>query len=324
MFMWEKIISLMIVFVSIVSLSAFAQPTLSTLNMTHGQSLDKIIAVVNDEIITKSELDHVITVEKQFMQHNVLQSDQKKFKKQVLDQLIYQKLQLQIAKINQIKVTKNETKIAIERIFKANYLSQAAFKQKLIHQGISYTEFFGQLQKQLIISKLQHQAFQDSILINKSDIANFQKQHVKQPITEIKYHIATVLIPIPTLATQAQINYAKNKAISVLKQLQKGSSFETVMRMYPGSADLNWRFVDELPQVFINPVLKMRLNELSGLIKSPNGFHIVKLIDKETKNIIDNKQIQQIIYRQKAEIALQKWLIQLRNAAYVHIYADDC
>ena len=318
----------MIVSVGMTSLSACAQLTLSTLNMTtlnmsHRQFLDKIIAVVNDEIITQSELDHTIAVEKKFMQHKVLQFDQKKIKKQALDQLIYQKLQLQMAKINQIKVTENEIKMAIKHMLTVNHLSKTVFEKKLIHRRISYKEFYSQLQKQLIILKLQHQVFQDNFSIDKYDIENFQKQNVKQRIAMIKYHIATVLISIPTLATSAQISRVKDKAILVLKQLKKGSNFETVMKMHPGSIDLNWRFADELPQVFVNSVLKMKPNELSDPIQSSNGFHIIKLIGKEIKNTISDKQMQQIIYRKKAEKVLQKWLMQLRNSAYIHIYADN-
>ncbi|ABS77171.1 peptidylprolyl isomerase [Coxiella burnetii] len=321
--MWKKILTSMVIILSVTSISAFAQSTLPAPNATHEQSLDQIVAVVNDEIITQSELNHALTAAKQqFMQRQISLPDQKTFKKQVLDQLIYQKLQLQVAKHNQIKVTNNEINAAVARISQANHLSQTALKQKLTQEGISYKEFRSQLQKQLIISKLQHQALQDTISINKSDIAAFQKQHAGQ-IASTEYHIATILIPLPASATQAQINHAKGKAALVLKQLQKGSSFETAMKMHPGSADLGWRSAKELPQVFVKTVLKMKPNEVTGPIQAPNGFHIIKLLDKEAKNTVSDQQIQRIVYQQKVEKALQKWLTQLRSSAYIHIYADS-
>ena len=321
--MRKKILTSMVIILSVTSISAFAQSALPPPNAAHEQYLDQIIAVVNDEIITQSELSHALTAAKQeFRQRQILAPNQKTFKKQVLDQLIYQKLQLQVAKRNQIEVTNSEINAAVASISEANHLSQTALKQKLTQEGISYKEFRSQLQKQLIISKLQQQALQDNISINKCDIAAFEKQHAAQ-IASTEYRIATILIPLPVSATQAQINHAKGKAALVLKQLEKGSSFEIAMKMHPGSADLGWRSVNELPQVFVKTILKMKPNEVTGPIQAPNGFHIIKLLDKEAKNTVSDQQIQQIVYQQKVEKALQKWLTKLRSSAYIHIYTDS-
>lgn len=322
--MWKKILSVIMISLSIVSLNTFAQSNLLATNTTNKQLLDQIIAVVNDDIITQSELDHALVATKQrLMQRQISLPDEKIFVKQVLDKLIYQQLQLQTAKRNQIKVSNNEINVAITRIAKASHLSsQIILKQKLTQQGISYKTFRDQLIKQLMIEKLQQQALQNNISITKSDIATFQKKHTAQ-IIPAQYRVVSVLLSLPPEATQAQINYAKGKAAVVLKQLQKASNFKTAMETHLGSTDLGWRSVDELPQVFAETVVKMKPNEIAGPIQAPNGFHIIKLLDKKAKNTISNQQIQQIVYQQKVEQALLKWLAQLRSSAYVHIYKDS-
>ena len=321
-FMWKKILSVIMISLSIVSLDTFVQSNLLASNTTNEQLLDQIIAVVNDDIITQSELDHALVItKKQFMQHQTSPPNEKIFIKKVLEKLIYQKLQFQLVKRNHIQVSNDEINTAITQIATANHLSQIIFKQKLTQQGISYRMLRSRLIQQLLISKLQQQVLQNNISITKSDIATFQKQHTTQ-IVPTRYRVVSVLIPLPLSSTQAQINHAKRKADLVLKQLQKASNVKIAMRTHLSSTDLGWRSVDELPQVFAKTVVKMKPNELAGPIQAPNGFHIIKLLDKEEKKTISDQQIQQIIYQQKVERALQKWLVQLRSSAYVHIYKD--
>ena len=314
----KKIIGFIVI--PFLTVCAFAQSTLPAPTITPEQSLDQIVAVVNDEIITQNEFARAARAVKQrFVQEHVPLPSKKTFKQQVLHQLIYQKLQLQLAKRNNIRVTNKEVNAAIVRIAAQNHFSGAVLKQELAQEGINYKQFCSQLQKQLTISKLQHQVVDSGVTINKFDIAEFQKQHRKQ-LAPTQYHIATVLIPLPNSATQTQTNHAREKAILILKQLRSGSSFETGMKMHTGSIDLGWRTADDLPQVFASAITKMRANEIIGPIQAPNGFHIIKLINKEEKGGLTDQQVQQIVYQQKFQQALQKWLLQLRHAAYVRVY----
>lgn len=316
--MLKKILNFIVI--SFTTVCTFVQPTLPAPTITPKQLLNQIVAVVNDEIITQNEFTHAVGIAKQqFVQERVPLPDGQTFKQQVLDQLIYQKLQLQLAKQNNIKVTNKEISAAVARIAAQNHFSGTALKQKLAQEGMTYKQFSSQLQRQLIISKLQHQTVGSDITINKSEIAAFKKQHQKQ-LTLTQYHVATILIPLFDSATQAQINYTKGKAILVLNKLRNGSSFKTSMKIYPGSIDLGWRTANDLPQVFVSVITKMKPNEILGPIQAPNGFHIIKLIDKKAKSSLTDQQVQQIVYQQKFDQALQKWLLQLRHAAYVRIY----
>ena len=318
--MLKKMVSFIII--PFTTFYTFVQSTLPAAAPTIApeQLLNQIAAVVNDEIITQSEFAHAVSVaKKQFVQEDTPLPNEKTFKRQVLNQLIYQKLQLQLAKRSHIRVTNKEINAAVARITAQNHFSKTTLKQKLAQEGIDYERFRSQLQKQLIIAKLQHQTIGSDITVNESDIAAFKKQHQKQ-LSPTQYHVATILIPLFDSEIQAQINHARGKAIIVLNKLRSGFSFETGMKMHPGSIDLGWRTADNLPQVFVSTITRMKPNEIVGPIQAPNGFHIIKLIDKEEKSSVTDQQVQQIVYQQKLEQALQKWLLRLRHAAYVRIY----
>ncbi|MFW0073069.1 MAG: SurA N-terminal domain-containing protein [Coxiella-like endosymbiont] len=316
--MLKKIVSFIVILFTIGY--TFTQSALSTaLTITPEQSLNQIVAVVNDEIITQSEFTHAASIAKQqFAQEHIALPNEQTFKRQVLDQLIYQALQLQLAKRSNIKVTNKEVNAAIAHIAAQNHFSRTILQRKLAQEGIAYKQFRDQLQEQLTISKLQHQIVGNDITIDESDISAFKKQHQKQ-LAPTQYHIATILIPLFDSSTQAQINHARGKAMLVLNKLRSGSNFETGMKMHPGSIDLGWRTADNLPQVFASAITKMKPNEIAGPIQAPNGFHIIKLIDKEATGNVTDQQVQQIVYQQKLEQAIQKWLLQLRRAAYIRI-----
>ena len=297
-------------------------------NSVQEKPLDRIAVVVNNEIITLNEFNHALAVAKQqFTQHHITMPDKKVFQKQVMDQLIYQKLQLQLAKQNNLKVSNNEEiNSAIARIASQNQLSPLALKKQLTQQGISYQEFRKQIQKQLLISKLEQQVIANNITISKSDVISFKKQHQIHKIhiaAATCYHIATILIPVSEdTTTQDQINHTKHKALLVLKQLRKGLSFKSAMLAHPGSSDLGWRLINDLPQIFASSIKKMNPNEIKGPIQAHNGFHLIKLLGKKTQNVSNNQKMQQIVYQQKFEKALQQWLRQLRRSSYVRLYID--
>ena len=320
--MLKKCLGFLFAFFIAVSVGGvFARSHLPTPNVTHVQSLDRILAVVNGEVITQNQFNHALhAARQQFAQNNIPMPNAKKFKQEVLQQLINQKLQLQLAKRNNVTVSDEQINAAIGHIAAQNHATVSQLKAKIAEQHIPYKVFRNQIRKQLTITKLQQEALSSSVTINKTEIAAYRKRHQAQ-ISPQQYQIATVLIPLPGSATKAQIIHAKEKALLVMKQLHAGFSFNKAMQAHPGSLNLGWRPLSQVPQIFVAQVLKLKTGEIAGPIKAPNGFHIIKLQGiRETGSGISDNQIQQIIFRQKFEKALQKWLQTLRKSAYIHIY----
>ncbi|QHG92393.1 peptidylprolyl isomerase [Coxiella endosymbiont of Amblyomma sculptum] len=280
--------------------------------------LDQIVAVINNEVITQSEFNRALaSAKQQFIQHHIPIPNEKIFRKQTMDQLIYQKLQLQLAKTVKIRVSSKEVNTVIANMASQNQLSQSTLKKKVFQKNISYQEFRNQIKEQLLIAKLERQMVANNIVLNKEDAVSAQRKYQKTT-TPICYHIAEILIAIPENPTQNQINYAKDKAYSILKKLNGGLNFESEMSVYSGT-DFGWRLINDLPKLFINSIKKMKSNDITGPIKAPNGFHLIKLLGKKTQNIINDQKIQQVAYQKKFAKALQQWLRQLRCLSYICI-----
>lgn len=298
-----------------------ATATLPTPTVSPAHSLNRIVAVVNEEIITQSEFDHALAVSRQQVaQSGVQMPEEKVFKKQVLDQLIYQKLELQLAKRNNIQASEAEINTAIARIAAQNNITVDVLKQKVQEEGVSFAEFKKNIGQQIILSKLQHQVI-GNITVSKAEITAFRAKHANEVSGTKQYHLATILIPLPESPTPAQIAQAKATATAVYNEVRTKKNFSAVMAKYPNSSDLGTHALNDLPQIFVNPASKMRVGEVAAPIQAPNGFHVLKLIGIEQKGGgLTDQQIQMYLYQQKFEQALKPWLEKLKAAAYVKIY----
>jgi len=299
--------------------AGLAAQNLPTSNKTAVKSLNGIAAIVNSDIITQQQLDHAIyAARKQLQRNNIQLPDEGQFKKEVLQQLIYQRLQLDIAKRNKIKASDKDIDQAISNIASRNNLTVAELKAKLVQQGLTYAVFRKQLRNQLIITKLQREAILSTIQVNKSDIAAYRKEHAAQT-NPLQYDVAHILIPLPNSASAAQTKKVKAKAEHILKKIRAGKSFDSFVNTYAGSGDLGWRALSDLPTIFADQVAKMKKGAINGPIQAANGFHIIKLNGTRQKDAYTNQQIRSLIMQQKFQVALQKWLKKLYDSAYIHI-----
>lgn len=284
------------------------------------QPLDRIVAVVNDEIITQSEVDQAANeVKNQLMHERMTVPDEKTLKKQILDSLIDQKLELQVAKRNKITVSDSDIDAALQKIAKQSNLTFEELKQKLNEQGISYEKFRTQVQNQLIISKFQQEAIAPTVKITQAEIEAYRNQENQN--APLQYHIATVVLPIESDVTSELMAQKKKQAFEVYARLQQGADFNTVMKDYSGSKDWGWQTANDLPEIFAERVVHMKAGQVSEPIQAQNGFYIIKLTEtRKEQRHLTTTDIQNILFRQKMEKALKKFLKQLRHVAYIHIY----
>lgn len=305
---------------------ASASSTETSTQQSQVKPLNRLIAIVNNEPITQSEFDQSLEVTIQEFKRNRLTLPKEAIlKKAVLEQLINKKLQLQLAKRNNIKITKEELNHAIQRIAAANHLTMTELKQKIAEDNVSYVAFTQRIKNQLIISKIQRSALSPQLNVSESEIKAYRKEHAQQ-ITPMEYHVASVLIPLPASPTPAVIKKAKQQALTVLKQLNnKQLDFKKAQNSYPGSVDLQWRRMTELPELFQETARHLTVNELSHPIQAANGFHILKLLGKRANDraTVSGKTIEQILMQRKFQAALTKWLKELRKTAYIRIYQNN-
>ncbi len=254
------------------------------------EELDQVIAVVNDDVITSTDLKKRIKqVLAQLKARNNRLPPKNVLYRQILEQLITQQLQLQLAKRASVIIGDESVNRVIQKIAAENKLTLPEFKNVLKRDGIEYTEFRQNIKNEMTISQLRKRRIENNVVVSKQEIDTELRNQKNNKALSDEFHLAHILIATPEAATPAQIQKAKKKAQQVLAQLSIGADFaETAAAHSNGQnalkgGDLGWREAAQLPSIFTDKVIKLKAGQITGLIRSPSGFHIVKVIDRRSK-----------------------------------------
>jgi peptidyl-prolyl cis-trans isomerase SurA len=248
------------------------------------EPLDKIVAIADDDVILQSELDrNVAQVQAQYSKNPQQLPPIDALKSQVLDRLIMNRIQIQRAQGSGIRVTDSDVDQAMQRIAAQNHIDIGQLRSALSQQGIDYDDFRKQTKEQLLVDRLQQRIAQGSGQITDSEVdALLASGSVR--LGEV--HLAHILIGTPENASADQIQAAKAKADDVKKQIDGGLDFSAAAIRYSTAqdalegGDLQWRPVNSLPEAFVQIADSLSPGQVSDVIRGPNGFHIIKLVDK--------------------------------------------
>lgn len=302
--------------------------TLSFTTQATPQPLDEVAAIVNDQVITKSELlKQVDMIRKQLELSKTPVPEPDVLRKQVLQHLIDVGLQLQMAKQVGIAVDENKLNDAIQDIAKKNGVSLTQMREQVEQQGMSFQEYRTNIQKQMIISQLQNQALRSTITVNDEQASRFMKTSQQGKATPREFHIQNILIPLPEAPSPQAVAQAKKLAEQVLREVKQGENFAQAAVMHSSGntalqgGDLGWRQLAALPEIFATHVVKMKAGEISGPFQTPNGFHIIKLVDVRTDKVapLTMEQAKQMLFAQHFEESVQNWIQTLRSKAFIKI-----
>ncbi len=301
------------------------------LNKT-GQHLDRIVAVVNESVITHTELEkHISTVKKQLEANHVATPTNEVLTKQVLEQLINKKLQLQFAEQSGITITDNDVQKAIASIAQNNKLSTEELYRKVAEQGINKTAYHKEIQEELILHRVQQQNIGDKITVTPQEVKAFMLSKSWQAYQTKEYHLEDILIALPATPSPKDVAAAKKRAQETLAKIQRGMSFQEAAVAESGEnnalqgGDLGWRQLPEIPSAFANELVNMKANDILGPIQTPNGFHLIKLagvrsVGKQPNQAELREQVQQLLFQRKYEENLQNWVKRVRAGAFVKIH----
>jgi peptidyl-prolyl cis-trans isomerase SurA len=283
------------------------------------QSINRIVAVVNKDIITQQELQTAMRdAKQQFAARGIPTGDEKKFREQLMEGLIFQKLQLQLAKQNNVKISAEQLDASIAKIAEQNKISIAQLKEKLNQEHITFESFRQQVKEQLIISTIQQQAVGNDIHTTPGELQAF-KQKLQQENVSSDYHIVDYLVSLPTKANSATKSNALQTAKNVVENLRENKNVVGMTNVQVN--DLSTRPLKDLPDLFATEVVKMHEGAVSNPLMAGNGYHILKLVGvKSTPLNIGEQQIQQLFMQNKFQEAVKKWLDNLRLNAYVKVY----
>lgn len=298
------------------------------------EPLDRIVAIINDKVITASELNEAIAaIKKQSKNSNVSLPPKEALHKQVLDQLINKKLQLELAEHAGIKISPSDVDNAIRTIATNNKLSMSDVFKKVAEQGMTEKEYRKEIHEELTLEKIQQQALGPKLAITPQEVNDFMRSKSWQASNTKEYHLEDLLIALPDAPSTQDVTTAKKHANQVLAKIRGGMSFtaaaaaESGDKNAPQGGDLGWRKLPEIPPVFADELIHLKNNEVMGPVQTANGFHIVHLAGvRNINNKIDAKtqhnQVEQIIFQHKLEEALQSWVTKLRSEAYINIHPE--
>ena len=270
---------LVIVLTLIVSV---ASPPASS-QATRIYELDRIVAVVNEDVVVLSELDaRVRQIKTQFQQSGTQTPPDDVFQRQVLERLILDKLQVQLAQRAGIKIGNQDLNRAIASLARRNDLSLREFRDILERDGYDFGNFREQIRNEMLIQRIRRQRVLDRITVSEREIDNYLATAKQQGGTG-EYLLSHILIAVPEGASARQIRSAKQKAAMVVDKLRGGADFaQTAVGISDGQqalqgGDLGWRKQNELPTLFAKVVESMNAGDISTPVRSPSGFHIIKL-----------------------------------------------
>jgi peptidyl-prolyl cis-trans isomerase SurA len=271
---------------------------LATLTTAHAQSrrtdpveVDRIVAVVNDEAITALELrSRLATVEHQLKGQNVQLPPREVLERQLLERMISDRVQLQFARETGLRISDVELDAALRRIAEGNHLSLADFRAALEKDGITWPKFREEIRQEIILSRLRDREVNSRVVVSEAEIDNYlanQQQGAAEPGTEV--NVAHIVLRVPEQATPDQLMRIGARAQAALDQIRRGEDFAKVAAAYSDAPDglsggsLGMRPLDRLPGLYANEVQKLKPGESSGILRSPAGFHILKLIEKRSQ-----------------------------------------
>ena len=248
---------------------------------------DRIVAVVDQTVITENELNDRIKIvtaqlEKQGTQlppHNVLE-------KQILERLINDRLQLNYASQTGIRVDDAQLDKTIERIAEQNKLGVEEFKKALAEEGINYRKFREDIRNEIMLARLREREVDNRINVTEAEVDNFLTTQSSRGDTPDEFEVAHILIRAPEEGSPEELQKLKAKAEQALKELQGGADFAQVSAAYSDApnaiegGNLGWKTSTQLPELFINALKPLQKGQLTPILRSPNGFHILKLTDR--------------------------------------------
>lgn len=253
-------------------------------------TVDHIIAVVNDSVITRHELDEIVrTSMKQLHKQGVQPPPVAAIEKQLLERLILNRIQLQLAKETNLTITDTELDKAILRIAEDNKMSLQEFYAALEHEQINYTKFREEIRNEMIFARLKDREVNSRINITEAEIDNFLRTQETNAGGAFEYRLAHIMVAVPERAEPTEIEARRKRAETALTRIRNGADFAQVAAEFSDAGDamkggiLDWRPATQVAPKFAEALKTMQAGQTSNLIRSPVGFHILKLLDRRVQ-----------------------------------------
>ena len=254
--------------------------------------IDSVVVVVNDDVITRQELnDRMDVVVRQLQKQGTPLPPLEVLEKQILERMITDMLQAQFANENGVRVDDAQLDLAITRIAQQNkFNTLAEFRTRLESEGVNFKKFREEIRSEIISTRLREREVESRLIISDAEVDNYLANKARMDKTGEEFHLAHILVVVPEQASAEKIQSAREKAEQALNQLKSGADFAQVAAGHSDAndalkgGDLGWRSGERIPPLFLSELLKLQPGQTTAVMRSPSGFHILKLIEKRSSN----------------------------------------
>ena len=269
--------------------------------------LDRVVAVVNNEAVTQFDInEQKRLVLAQMRDAKVQPPAADALERQVLERLVTERAMLQYAKESGIKVDDQTVERTILRIAQENKLSPEDFRKLLEREKIPYAKYREDIRREVTIQRIREREVDSRVAVSDAELDAFLATSAAQAGGEMEYQISHVLVAVPEQASPDQINARKKRAEDALAQIKSGKDFKEVAAAFSDApdgikgGDLGWRTPARLPVVFQDAVKDMKNGDISPVLRSPGGFHVIKLVDSRSRDaptVVEQTHAKHILVR---------------------------
>jgi len=266
---------------------AFAQSDTAPRSRPRIELADRIVAVVNNEVITYRELEQrVARVVAQLRSQGAPLPSPDVLARQVLERMISDRVQLQFAKESGVTVSDEDLDRALEGIAAQNKLSPGDFRRAVEREGFGWETFRDNIRNEMLISRLREREVDRKIVVSDAEVDAFIEANSSNADSNQEYSLSHILVRVPEQASPTQIDERRARAEEALAQLRSGADFRQVAVSFSDASDalqggkMGWRSADRLPELFVEAVVNLKPGDVTPVLRSPAGFHILRLDDR--------------------------------------------
>ena len=269
--------------------------------------LDRVLVVVNDEAVTQWDLNEQRRiVMSQLKASNIQPPSNDVLDKQVLERLIVERALLQFAKDTGIRVDDTTVERTILRVAEENKLKPDEFRKVLEREGIPYANYREDIRRQIIVQRVREREVDSKVTVSDAEVDNYLATLASQAGGEDEYLLSHIYITVPEQATPDVVEARRQRAAEALTEIRSGKDFAQIAAAFSNAPDassggnLGWRTAARLPSVFSEIVRKMKPGEVSGVLRSAGGFHVVKLAEvrnRDQPTVVDQTHARHILIK---------------------------
>ncbi|NMT62414.1 peptidylprolyl isomerase [Marinobacter orientalis] len=318
--------------------------TLSATVQAERKLLDQVVAVVNDDVVLQSELEaRINTIVGRLRAQGTGLPPQDVLEERVLEQLITESIQLQMAERAGMRISDNELNETMASIARRNNMTLEQFEQQLAQEGVTYREAREQIRNEMITSRVQQRQVGNRVRVTDREVENYLEATAGDGRSNAEYELAHILVEVDDFNDEEEVAEARNKIERLRKEIRDGRDFREVAVAESDASnaleggDMGWRAENRLPSLIADVVPDLEPGTVSPVLQNSSGFHLVMVMDRrggEKAQVIEQSKVRHILVRtsetvseSQAEEAIRDIYQQLQNGAdfgaLAREYSDD-